>query len=106
MNKIVEVLGVPPNHILEQAPKARKFFEKMSDSTWCVKKTKDGKRVRFFLYVDLHFGCDSAILTVLVSPARSINPQAPGSFTVFWAWRRAAPAGGEPASRATPSQTT
>ncbi len=52
MNKIVEVLGVPPNHILEQAPKARKFFEKMSDSTWCVKKTKDGKRVRFFLYVD------------------------------------------------------
>lgn len=45
MNKIVEVLGVPPNHILEQAPKARKFFEKMSDSTWCAKKTKDGKRV-------------------------------------------------------------
>lgn len=53
MNKIVEVLGVPPSHILEQASKARKFFEKMSDSTWCVKKTKDGKRVRFFLYVDL-----------------------------------------------------
>ncbi|KAL0183336.1 hypothetical protein M9458_022711, partial [Cirrhinus mrigala] len=46
MNKIVEVLGVPPNHILEQAPKARKFFEKMSDSTWCVKKTKDGKRYK------------------------------------------------------------
>lgn len=45
MNKIVEVLGIPPNHILEQAPKARKFFEKMSDSTWCAKKTKDGKRV-------------------------------------------------------------
>uniref|UniRef100_A0A8C1A1T8 Dual specificity tyrosine-phosphorylation-regulated kinase 1A n=1 Tax=Cyprinus carpio carpio TaxID=630221 RepID=A0A8C1A1T8_CYPCA len=46
MNKIVEVLGVPPSHILEQAPKARKFFEKMSDSTWCVKKTKDGKRYK------------------------------------------------------------
>lgn len=45
MNKIVEVLGVPPSHILDQAPKARKFFEKMSDSTWCTKKTKDGKRV-------------------------------------------------------------
>lgn len=45
MNKIVEVLGIPPNHILDQAPKARKFFEKMSDSTWSVKKTKDGKRV-------------------------------------------------------------
>lgn len=47
MNKIVEVLGVPPSHILDQAPKARKFFEKMSDSTWCAKKTKDGKRVCF-----------------------------------------------------------
>ncbi|XP_029923997.1 dual specificity tyrosine-phosphorylation-regulated kinase 1A, partial [Myripristis murdjan] len=46
MNKIVEVLGVPPNHILDQAPKARKFFEKMSDSTWSVKKTKDGKRYK------------------------------------------------------------
>ncbi|XP_076876174.1 dual specificity tyrosine-phosphorylation-regulated kinase 1A [Brachyhypopomus gauderio] len=46
MNKIVEVLGVPPSHILDQAPKARKFFEKMSDSTWCAKKTKDGKRYK------------------------------------------------------------
>ncbi|XP_065120969.1 dual specificity tyrosine-phosphorylation-regulated kinase 1A [Paramisgurnus dabryanus] len=46
MNKIVEVLGVPPSHILEQAPKARKFFEKMTDSTWCAKKTKDGKRYK------------------------------------------------------------
>ncbi|XP_062341040.1 dual specificity tyrosine-phosphorylation-regulated kinase 1A isoform X1 [Osmerus eperlanus] len=46
MNKIVEVLGVPPNHILDQAPKARKFFEKMSDSTWSAKKTKDGKRYK------------------------------------------------------------
>ncbi|KAJ8396414.1 hypothetical protein AAFF_G00017200 [Aldrovandia affinis] len=46
MNKIVEVLGIPPNHILDQAPKARKFFEKMSDSTWGAKKTKDGKRYK------------------------------------------------------------
>ncbi|XP_056322474.1 dual specificity tyrosine-phosphorylation-regulated kinase 1A [Danio aesculapii] len=46
MNKIVEVLGVPPSHILEQAPKARKFFEKMPDSMWCAKKTKDGKRYK------------------------------------------------------------
>uniref|UniRef100_A0A8C7K3U1 Dual specificity tyrosine-phosphorylation-regulated kinase 1A n=1 Tax=Oncorhynchus kisutch TaxID=8019 RepID=A0A8C7K3U1_ONCKI len=46
MNKIVEVLGVPPNYILDQAPKARKFFEKMSDSTWGAKKTKDGKRYK------------------------------------------------------------
>uniref|UniRef100_UPI00398F22DE dual specificity tyrosine-phosphorylation-regulated kinase 1A isoform X1 n=2 Tax=Pristiophorus japonicus TaxID=55135 RepID=UPI00398F22DE len=45
MNKIVEVLGVPPSHILDQAPKARKFFEKLPDASWTVKKTKDGKRV-------------------------------------------------------------
>ncbi|XP_062344174.1 dual specificity tyrosine-phosphorylation-regulated kinase 1A isoform X3 [Cinclus cinclus] len=44
MNKIVEVLGIPPTHILDQAPKARKFFEKLPDSTWNLKKTKDGKR--------------------------------------------------------------
>ncbi|MEQ2202295.1 Dual specificity tyrosine-phosphorylation-regulated kinase 1A [Xenoophorus captivus] len=51
MNKIVEVLGIPPNHIMDLAPKARKFFEKLSDGTWSVKKTKDGKRVKpvFFL---------------------------------------------------------
>ncbi|XP_067897290.1 dual specificity tyrosine-phosphorylation-regulated kinase 1A isoform X1 [Heterodontus francisci] len=45
MNKIVEVLGIPPSLILDQAPKARKFFEKLPDASWTVKKTKDGKRV-------------------------------------------------------------
>lgn len=56
MNKIVEVLGVPPSHILDQAPKARKFFEKMSDSTWCTKKTKDGKRVCLHIFeIKMHF---------------------------------------------------
>lgn len=49
MNKIVEVLGIPPNHIMDLAPKARKFFEKLSDGTWSVKKTKDGKRVSVHL---------------------------------------------------------
>lgn len=47
MNKIVEVLGIPPSHIMDLAPKARKFFEKLSDGTWSIKKTKDGKRVCF-----------------------------------------------------------
>lgn len=51
MNKIVEVLGIPPNHIMDLAPKARKFFEKLSDGTWSVKKTKDGKRVSFISLV-------------------------------------------------------
>ncbi|KAK9402111.1 Dual-specificity kinase [Crotalus adamanteus] len=44
MNKIVEVLGIPPAHILDQAPKAKKFFEKLPDGSWSLKKTKDGKR--------------------------------------------------------------
>lgn len=29
MNKIVEVLGLPPKQILDQANKARKFFDKL-----------------------------------------------------------------------------
>lgn len=49
MNKIVEVLGIPPAHILDQAPKARKFFEKLPDGTWNLKKTKDGKRVGYIV---------------------------------------------------------
>ncbi|CAO2632466.1 Dual specificity tyrosine-phosphorylation-regulated kinase 1A [Lemmus lemmus] len=36
--RIVEVLGIPPAHILDQAPKARKFFEKLPDGTWNLKK--------------------------------------------------------------------
>ena len=45
MNKIVEVLGVPPSHMLDAAPKARKYFDKLSDGLWTVKKNKDIKKV-------------------------------------------------------------
>uniref|UniRef100_A0A668A2X1 dual-specificity kinase n=1 Tax=Myripristis murdjan TaxID=586833 RepID=A0A668A2X1_9TELE len=44
MNKIVEVLGVPPSHMLDAAPKARKYFDKLSDGLWTVKKNKDIKK--------------------------------------------------------------
>ncbi|XP_067831516.1 dual specificity tyrosine-phosphorylation-regulated kinase 1B-like isoform X2 [Heptranchias perlo] len=44
MNKIVEVVGIPPSHMLEQAPKARKYFEKLSDGVWTIKKVKDMKK--------------------------------------------------------------
>ncbi|KAJ3597457.1 hypothetical protein NHX12_000982 [Muraenolepis orangiensis] len=44
MNKIVEVLGVPPSHMLDTAPKARKYFDKLSDGLWTVKKNKDIKK--------------------------------------------------------------
>lgn len=107
MNKIVEVLGVPPNHILEQAPKARKFFEKMSDSTWCAKKTKDGKRVRVILIFHHMTQCVSFCdVDVFSSVVCSISPQALESCTTFWVLKLVDRAGGELASRVTPSPTT
>lgn len=62
MNKIVEVLGIPPSHIMDLAPKARKFFEKLSDGSWSVKKTKDGKRVCLLT----RFSTDSSELICLL----------------------------------------
>ncbi|XP_076803844.1 dual specificity tyrosine-phosphorylation-regulated kinase 1A-like isoform X2 [Clavelina lepadiformis] len=40
MNKIVEVLGMPPQHMLDSASsqKIRKLFERQHDGTWKVKK--------------------------------------------------------------------
>ncbi|XP_046382459.1 dual specificity tyrosine-phosphorylation-regulated kinase 1B isoform X2 [Ischnura elegans] len=46
MNKIVEVLGIPPKHILDQAHKARKYFDKLPDGSYVLKKPKDGKKYR------------------------------------------------------------
>lgn len=46
MNKIVEVLGMPPRHILDVAHKARKYFDKCADGSYALKKPKDGKRYR------------------------------------------------------------
>ena len=46
MMKIVEVLGLPPQHLLDQSPKARKYFDKLPDGTCVPRKSKDGKKVR------------------------------------------------------------
>ncbi|XP_070551677.1 dual specificity tyrosine-phosphorylation-regulated kinase 1A-like isoform X1 [Ptychodera flava] len=46
MNKVVEVLGLPPKHLLDQAPKARKFFDKLPDGTYILKKARDGKKYK------------------------------------------------------------
>ena len=44
MQKIVEVLGIPPRHILDNAPKARTYFDRVSDGNYVPRKTmKDGK---------------------------------------------------------------
>ncbi|XP_068228970.1 LOW QUALITY PROTEIN: dual specificity tyrosine-phosphorylation-regulated kinase 1B-like [Palaemon carinicauda] len=46
MNKIVEVLGMPPKHILDMATKARRYFDKLPDGTYILKKPKDGKKYK------------------------------------------------------------
>ncbi|XP_052750327.1 serine/threonine-protein kinase minibrain isoform X2 [Galleria mellonella] len=51
MNKIVEVLGMPPDHLLDQAHKTRKFFDKLPASEgggYVLKKVngKDGRKYR------------------------------------------------------------
>ncbi|KAJ3657327.1 hypothetical protein Zmor_009138 [Zophobas morio] len=47
MNKIVEVLGMPPKSLLDQANKTRKFFEKLpGDGRYVLKKSKDGKKYK------------------------------------------------------------
>jgi len=51
MNKIVEVLGIPPQHILDQAAsnKIRRLFERQPDGTWRAKKAN--KKVKITSYV-------------------------------------------------------
>ncbi|XP_039249502.2 uncharacterized protein LOC120327151 isoform X1 [Styela clava] len=45
MNKIIEVLGMPPAHMLENGSqqKVRKIFERLPDGTWRVRRHKDKK---------------------------------------------------------------
>jgi dual specificity tyrosine-phosphorylation-regulated kinase 1 len=41
MMKIVEVLGMPPNNILEQGTKTKRFFDRLPDNTWIPRKSKE-----------------------------------------------------------------
>ncbi|OAD51871.1 Serine/threonine-protein kinase minibrain [Eufriesea mexicana] len=44
VNKIVEVLGMPPKHILDQGHKVRRYFDKVpTDGSYVLKKIKDKK---------------------------------------------------------------
>jgi len=45
MMKLVEVLGMPPAHLLNKATKAHQFFEQLSDGSYRPKKSPDGKQV-------------------------------------------------------------
>lgn len=52
MMKIVEVLGMPPKEMLDESPKARKFFDRLPDGSYVCKKSKEGKKVRFlYLFI-------------------------------------------------------
>ncbi len=42
MNKIVEVLGMPPKYLLDQAPKAKKYFVKLPDGSYMLSTPKPG----------------------------------------------------------------
>ncbi|CAG5127850.1 unnamed protein product [Candidula unifasciata] len=46
MMKIVEVLGMPPKHLLDQAQKTRKYFDQLPDGTYIPRKSKDNKKCK------------------------------------------------------------
>ena len=46
MNKIVEVLGMPPVFMLENGSKARRYFDRYPDGSWQVKRVKEGKKYK------------------------------------------------------------
>ena len=70
MMKIVEVLGLPPKHMLEGAPKARKFFDRLADGSFVCKSSKDGKKVRkcffnFFFFSSVLMASLDAFFSVM-----------------------------------------
>ncbi|XP_059154297.1 dual specificity tyrosine-phosphorylation-regulated kinase 1B-like isoform X2 [Physella acuta] len=46
MMKIVEVLGMPPKHLLDQAQKTRKYFDQLPDGSYVPRKSKDNKKYK------------------------------------------------------------
>lgn len=44
MSKIVEVLGIPPSHIIEKATRRDRFFERGPGGTWSLRRHRDGRK--------------------------------------------------------------
>ena len=42
----MEVLGIPPTHIIERAARKDKYFERLVDGTWTLKKHREGRKVQ------------------------------------------------------------
>ena len=49
MNKIIEVIGIPPTDMLEQGTKTKRFFDRFPDGTWQLKRIKEGKKVNLII---------------------------------------------------------
>jgi len=46
LNKIIEVLGLPPKHLLDLGQKTRRFFDKLPDGNYVLKKPKTSRRYK------------------------------------------------------------
>lgn len=46
MSKIVEVLGMPPKSMLDSAHKTKKYFDKLPDGSYILRKSKEGKKYK------------------------------------------------------------
>lgn len=85
MNRIVEVLGIPPAPMLDQAPKARKYFERLPGGGWTLRRTKELRKVRppphaappTRVPLTLTLGVPSPHFLTLVSFPPSLSPFCP-----------------------------
>lgn len=46
INKIVEVLGMPPDHMLEHGSKTKRYFDRFPDGSWQIKRLKEAKKYK------------------------------------------------------------
>lgn len=46
MMRIVELIGLPPSHLLDTGRNTQKFFERAGDGSWQPLRSKEGKRYR------------------------------------------------------------
>lgn len=88
MMKIVEVLGMPPKEMLDESPKARKFFDRLPDGTYACKKSKDGKKVLencsiYTLTLDV-------FINIFAICCRNTYPKVAENYTMCWAVKRVA----------------
>lgn len=53
--RIIEVLGMPPEHLIEQSPKKSQFFTKLSDGSYKLSPQKSTRKVRIWcLEISIH----------------------------------------------------